>query len=188
MLRGPSKAAPSASVAAVEANGFTVGDTDEAAAPTVSLQREFSFHWTAVNPTAEPNKEGAHLAAAATGSLHARDSASAGTFSLQRVPVGSKHGVEGAAMHNSDTGDLLVLALAAAETQTQWVARRTRDNAALSFWQQYQWWIMGLIFVANLGLRSWARSGRGAADPGAAAPGPTMQEARTARRGKNKTS
>lgn len=150
-----------------------------------ALEHILDFTWTAVHVGGEPSKEGKHLAAGASGPLA---STQAGTFHIQRVPVGTKHGTEGAAVHHSDVGDILALTVAGASTQTQWVAVRGKDASTATFWQSYQWWIMGAIFVANLGLRSWAR-GRGRGDAPAADSGkPSMQQAREARRSKSKSS
>ena len=146
-----------------------------------ALVHIMDFSWVQVQVGVEADKDGRHLAAAASGPL-ARDAAS--SFHMQRVPVGTKHGVDGAATHHSDVGDILALALASGSTHVQWLAVREKDPSTTTFWQTYQWWIMGAIFVANLGLRSWAR-GRGRSD--AAPAPPSMEEARAARRGKSKS-
>ncbi len=149
----------------------------------VAKEHIMDFMWTRVQVEVEADKAGSHLAAAASGPLVLDK---AGSFQLQRVPVGTKHGVEGAAAHRSDVGDLFSLSISGGALQQQWLAVRAKDDSAGSFWTQYQWWIMGAIFIANLGLRSWAR-GRGRRDA-QATPQPSMQQARAARRGKAKSS
>ena len=125
------------------------------------------------------DKDGSHLMASAQGPLQAGGE---GSFHFGRLPGSGKHAVDGQAAFKSVEGDSWLLKVSReGQSQVSWAARKQPEAGSGSWLEDNKMWLLGALFIGNLALRLWSRSGRGAQQ---AAGKPSMAEARQIRREK----